>query len=182
MATASASSCSFSSNYWRKVQHNPAGFPWLASAPARSFSSNYWSKVQHEHKLSMSLVAWSSRISTAAASASACSFSSNGWTKVQKIVRGCVCSFVSPSVSRYPFFSGGQRQPATCSSACASNLFYVLSFECFRPVLRGSGINGASAMASDLRAPWRDGVSIKSDRETRALDFWAPYLYSSTPP
>ena len=33
-----------------------------------------------------------------------------------------------------------------------------------------TGINGASKMASDLRAPWRDGVRIKSAREAREQD------------
>ena len=37
--------------------------------------------------------------------------------------------------------------------------------------LRGTGINGAFKMASDLMAPWRDGVRIKSAREKRAKDF-----------
>ena len=32
-----------------------------------------------------------------------------------------------------------------------------------------TGINGASKMASDLRAPWRDGVRIKSAREARSM-------------
>ena len=39
---------------------------------------------------------------------------------------------------------------------------------------KGTGINGASKMASDLGAPFLDGVSIKGALQTRAHDMWAP--------